>query len=163
MIYLLWHFFLFFIFYFMRHFRCTVYPIQYMYICIYNYTFILLSFVWVVSSLPVNFCNAAFPHIVQGYFTGTWAIIWLPQCQWSNPKGYGWIAVQYKSQQNTQQSAKLVCNCWSVLYDVCRNIVILRSRADSRFAPSQWETALLCNGVSHWLGTSLESGLEVTG
>ena len=28
-------------------------------------------------------------------------------------------------------------------------------RADSRFAPSQWETVLLCNDVSHWLGTSL--------
>ena len=34
-------------------------------------------------------------------------------------------------------------------------------RADSRFAPSQWETALLCNDVSHWLGTSLESALVV--
>ena len=32
-------------------------------------------------------------------------------------------------------------------------------RADSRFAPSQWETALLCNGVSHWLGASLKSAL----
>ena len=32
-------------------------------------------------------------------------------------------------------------------------------RADSRFAPSQWETALLCNDVSHWLGASLESAL----
>ena len=31
--------------------------------------------------------------------------------------------------------------------------------ADSRFAPSQWETALLCNDVSHWLGASLESAL----
>ena len=30
-------------------------------------------------------------------------------------------------------------------------------RADSRFAPSQWETALLCNNASHWLGASLES------
>ena len=30
-------------------------------------------------------------------------------------------------------------------------------RADSRFAPSQWERALLCNDVSHWLGASLES------
>ena len=29
-------------------------------------------------------------------------------------------------------------------------------RADSRFAPSQWETTLLCNDVSHWLGTRLE-------
>ena len=28
-------------------------------------------------------------HILQGYFTDTGAIIWLPQCQWSNPEGYG--------------------------------------------------------------------------
>ena len=33
------------------------------------------------------------------------------------------------------------------------------SRADFGFAPSQWETVLLCNGVSHWLGASLESAL----
>ena len=32
-------------------------------------------------------------------------------------------------------------------------------RADSTFAPSQWETALLCNDVSHWRGASLESAL----
>ena len=30
-------------------------------------------------------------------------------------------------------------------------------RADFRFAFNQWETALLCNDVSHWLGASLES------
>ena len=33
-------------------------------------------------------------------------------------------------------------------------------RVDSRVAPSQWETALLCNDVSHWLGASLESALH---
>ena len=33
---------------------------------------------------------------------------------------------------------------------------IIYHRADSRFAPSQWETTLLCK-VSHWLGASLES------
>ena len=33
------------------------------------------------------------------------------------------------------------------------------SMADARFEPSQWETALLCNDVAHWLGTSLESAL----
>ena len=32
--------------------------------------------------------------------------------------------------------------------------------ADSRFAPSQWETALLCNDVSHGLGANLESTLD---
>ena len=31
--------------------------------------------------------------------------------------------------------------------------------ADSRFAPSQWETTLLCNDVSHCLGASLQSAL----
>ena len=32
--------------------------------------------------------------------------------------------------------------------------------ADTSFVPSQWETALLCNDVSHWLGTILESALQ---
>ena len=32
-------------------------------------------------------------------------------------------------------------------------------RADSRLAPSQWETALQNNAVSHWLGASLESAI----
>ena len=36
-------------------------------------------------------------------------------------------------------------------------------RVDSRFAPSQWETALLCNDVSPWLGANLESTLNMTG
>ena len=33
------------------------------------------------------------------------------------------------------------------------------SKDDSRFAPNQWETALLCSDVSHWMGASLESAL----
>ena len=33
------------------------------------------------------------------------------------------------------------------------------NRADSRLAPSQWETPLQCNAVSHWLGANLESAL----
>ena len=34
-------------------------------------------------------------------------------------------------------------------------------KAYSRTAPSQWETALLCNVVSRWLGASLESALHI--
>ena len=34
-------------------------------------------------------------------------------------------------------------------------------RADSRFASSQWKTVLLCNDVSHWLGTSLGTALSM--
>ena len=36
-------------------------------------------------------------------------------------------------------------------------------RAASRFAPSQWETALLCNDVFHLLGANLESTLKRRG
>ena len=32
-------------------------------------------------------------------------------------------------------------------------------RTNSRIAPSQWETALLCNDVSQWLSPNLESAL----
>ena len=32
-------------------------------------------------------------------------------------------------------------------------------RADSRFVSSQWEIALLCNNISHWLATNPESAL----
>ena len=33
-------------------------------------------------------------------------------------------------------------------------------RADSRLAPSQWETLLQSNNVSHWLGRNLETALS---
>ena len=32
-------------------------------------------------------------------------------------------------------------------------------RVDSRLAPSQWDTALQSNAVSHWLGANLEAAL----
>ena len=36
----------------------------------------------------------------------------------------------------------------------------LVSRADTRLGPSQWETSLQTNAVSHWLGTNLVSTLS---
>ena len=45
-----------------------------------------------------------------------------------------------------------------VLYtEISLPVVILR--ADFRFVPSQWETSLQNNTISHWLGTNLESAL----
>ena len=35
-------------------------------------------------------------------------------------------------------------------------------RADSRVAPSQWETSLQSNTVSHWLGANLESATLIS-
>ena len=41
-------------------------------------------------------------------------------------------------------------------YNVNMNSI---TRSDPRFAPSQWETSLQSNAVSHWLGANLESDL----
>ena len=40
-----------------------------------------------------------------------------------------------------------------ILYAV---VQVTLYRVDSKFAPSQWETVLLCHDVSHWLGANLE-------
>ena len=50
-------------------------------------------------------------------------------------------------------------NCFQYYFLLMWVTAIKYSRADSRFAPSQRETALHCNNVSHWLGTNLESAL----
>ena len=42
-----------------------------------RYAQVSCFFLWLV-------CDLNFTLILQGYFTGTGAIIWLPQCQWSN-------------------------------------------------------------------------------
>ena len=47
----------------------------------------MFYFVWVVS---FDKSWHLFIHILHGCVTGTGAIIWLPQCQWRNHKGYGW-------------------------------------------------------------------------
>ena len=65
---------------------------------------------------------------------------------------YGWVSQVVIRRLLTATQLWLICNAlWAhVTY----------SRADSRFAPSQRETALLCNDISHWLGASLESTLR---
>ena len=51
------------------------------------------------------------------------------------------------------------CGCKAGMVVRCGWLATTGFRADSRFAPSQWETALPCNDVSHWLVASLESAL----
>ena len=62
----------------------TVYPKK------YAHGFVVLCFVVVIQSLIMN-SYEVFIHIHQGCFAGTWAIVRLPQCQWSKPDGYGKI------------------------------------------------------------------------
>ena len=59
------------------------------------------------------------------------------------------------------QFGRVVDNPMLIQWSSARLYIAMRKgyRADSRLAPSQWETALLCNDVSHWLGTNLKSTL----
>ena len=55
----------------------------------------------------------------------------------------------------------VVCHLWKyhrpLHHNDCLSISCIR--ADSRLVPSQWETSLQSNAVSHWLGANLESSL----
>ena len=60
--------------------------------CIYNTSHEIctfLCFALLHYSISPNRSIWLCTHVPQGYFTGTGAIIWLPQCQWSNPEEYG--------------------------------------------------------------------------
>ena len=63
----------------------TVYPKK------YAHGFVVFCFVKVMQSFLMN-SHEVFIHIHQGCFAGTGAIVRLPQCQWSNPDGYGKIS-----------------------------------------------------------------------
>ena len=51
------------------------------------------------------------------------------------------------------------CTCLSMQWNISSSSKVY-TRADSRLAPSQWETSLQSDTVSHWLGANLESALH---
>ena len=46
--------------------------------------------------------------------------------------------------------------------NICINWIQVTDMADSRFSPSQWETSLQSNVISHLLGTNLGSALSIS-
>ena len=68
---------------------------------IYAHCFAMLCFVMVMLLVLSRYTWFEFAHILQGCFTGTGAILWLPQCQWSNPEEYGHIYMGLFSQYLT--------------------------------------------------------------
>ena len=72
-----------------------------------------------------------------------------------------------KPQWNFNKNTKLVIHENASESVICEMAAILsRGRwvnlckyTDSRLVPSLWETSLLCNNISNWLGTSLEWAL----
>ena len=80
--------------------RTTIYPKN------YAHGFVVLCFVVVMQSFIMN-SHQVFIHIHQGCFAGTGAIVRLPQCQWSEPDGYGKISQCITTTKHSK--AKTVC------------------------------------------------------
>ena len=68
-----------------------------------------------------------------------------------------WISVL-----GMERQCGFVCHVVA-MHLICDRLILFiwtNGRTDSKFAPSQWEAALLYNDVSHWLGVNLESALN---
>ena len=72
----------------------------------YAHGFVVLCFVVVMQSFIMN-SHEVFIHIHQGCFAGTGVIVRLPQCQWSEPDGYGKISQCITTTKHSK--AKTVC------------------------------------------------------
>ena len=97
----------------------TVYPKK------YAHGFVVLCFVVVMQSFIMN-SHEVFIHIHQGCFAGTGAIVRLPQCQWSNPDGYGKISQCITTTKHSK--AKTVCifpGIYCMHYDLVKCSVFL--------------------------------------
>ena len=86
-----------------------------------------------------------------------------PGCQtWetenSNVSGYHWF--HHLLTPKIKYNEFLPLRTW-IIQKKQGNTMPAGSRFDSRFAPSQWETLLQSNTISHWLGANLESALWV--
>ena len=111
-------------------------------------------------------------------------LFWLPHLQqhmWF-PVNFQWKSSKFSngicqlSLMPLHQMVLLMAWCWiwnkrlpellTMLHDAIMQLAKINvvtspnshcwGRADYKFVPSQWEMALLCNDVSHWLGANLE-------
>ena len=82
-----------------------------------------------------------------------------PHAQWASQNK--WLMSTIKSFHYFGEFYRVSSTSQSIATDplLCEP-VMSRYRADSRLAPSQWETSLQSNAVSHWLGANLESALR---
>ena len=67
-----------------------------------------------LNNLLISDSCDLFAYILQGYFPDTGAIVWLPQCYWSNPE-WGMQMRLTSSKSQTKQSMNFVHNCAGVL------------------------------------------------
>ena len=87
-----------------------------------------------VVVLCCDLARAWFTNIFHGYITAKKATLKIKGKFDFHPQRADYMTIKHHSQQ--------------------------RGKADFMFAPSQWETPLQNNAVSHWLGANIESALK---
>ena len=100
------------------------------------------SAIWsAVEILPYSQLLTLWAHDTRQTLLTAWALCWWSQTDLTNDAVMG-----MNDYTRTGNSHHLQTTGWYL-------------RVDSRLAPSQWETSLQSNAVSHWLGANLESAL----
>ena len=106
-------------------------------------------------AIAAQYCTVLFVLSKHGDFQGfTWFQV---LCYRQNTRNQikSWLFLKKFSYFHANPICTILdslgCANFHHVHDCCR--------ADSRLAPSQWETSLQNNAVSHWLGASLESTL----
>ena len=102
-------------------------------------------FRWIISTITFINMNTSFP--------------WSPPCQQMDNGVQPWVGDVITTKLR-MISPYFTTIQWFV-YVFVDSMTSIDIRTDQRFAPSEWETVLLCNDVSHWLGARLESTLNM--
>ena len=85
---------------------------------------------------------------------------------WDGETLQDWWVIYLASFFNTLLLTSWTQTKWITFSNTILPVMVLcgypnQLRADCRLVPSQWETSLQSNAVSHWLGANLESVLQL--
>ena len=117
-----------------------------------------LSMTWEIMPLMWHNC-----HGINSYESHSHVCIFISNCRYHRyfiSRASCIFLLEFKPcyDKNPSITTK-IRNLHCEMPDVALRWRTCQHRADSKFVPSQWETALLCNDVAHWPGASLESAL----
>ena len=114
------------------------------------------------ENIKINICEQLINNISRGYHPSLTEVAFANPMKLSisdwNLKSNVCYAVYRFAKQNTRlltsppTCAILQCVVVWLDHSVCREN---KTKVDFRLAPSQWETSLQSNAVSHWLGANL--------
>ena len=147
-------------------FECVVSPVVAWWWIQYIVLFSSRCFVWDLRPFVQVFRRAkGLAEIHCDFFRCLWALLFL-LIESMNSSGHAWESVALFTHfgrdvliHHNRYGVEFLPESIRGAFALLRQDLIFFHfwfRADSRFAPSQWETALLCSDVSYWLGANLQ-------